>query len=289
MATRPKTIALKKADPTMGLPLLHQHAAGIDVGSAEHWVAVPPGCDPEPVRYFGSFTADLHRLAGWLAACGVKTVAMESTGIYWIALFQVLEARGFAVHLVDARRAKSLPGRKSDLLDCQWLQKLHTFGLLNRCFRPTEEVCVLRSYLRQRENLVAAATISIQHMQKALAEMNVQLTNVISDLSGTTGLAIIRAILQGERDPNRLAELRDCRIQAKSVHSGIGHSSNELRATAVSCSETGTTPINRIAEEDLPCPPALSSKSPQKNKPVYWQSCVGLAETSGSLFTSCFC
>jgi transposase len=214
MATRPQTAQSKKTDPTAGLPPLNHHAAGIDVGSAEHWVAVPPGSDPEPVRCFGSFTADLHRLADWLTACGVDTVAMESTGVYWTGLFQVLEARGFCVQLVDARRTKSLPGRKSDLLDCQWLQKLHTFGLLNRCFRPADEVCVLRTYLRQRENLTAAATISIQHMQKALAEMNVQLTNVISDLSGTTGLAIIRAILRGERDPARLAELRDHRIQA---------------------------------------------------------------------------
>jgi transposase len=186
------------------------------VGSAEHWVAVPPGRDTEAVRCFHSFTADVHRLADWLHACGIETVAMESTGVYWIGLFQVLEARGFTVHVVDARRAKSLPGRKSDLLDCQWLQKLHTFGLLNRCFRPAEEICVLRTYLRQRETLVTAAATSIQHMQKALTEMNVQLANVISDLSGATGLAIMRALLRGERDPVRLAALCDPRIQASS-------------------------------------------------------------------------
>ncbi len=214
MPAQQKANASQMVDPTLGLPPLNWNAAGIDVGSTEHWVAVPPGRGPEPVRCFQSFTADLHCLADWLAACGVETVAMESTGVYWLGLFQVLEARGFAVQVVDARRAKSLPGRKSDLLDCQWLQKLHTFGLLNRCFRPADEICVLRSYWRQRETLVAAAATCIQHMQKALIEMNVHLANVISDLSGTTGLAIVRAILHGERDPVRLAELRDPRIQA---------------------------------------------------------------------------
>lgn len=214
MPAQQKANASRVADPTLGLPPLNWNAVGIDVGSTEHWVAVPPGRDPEPVRCFQSFTADLHRLADWLAACGVETVAMESTGVYWLGLFQVLEARGFAVQVVDARRAKSLPRRKSDLLDCQWLQKLHTFGLLNRCFRPAAEICVLRSYWRQRETLVAAAATCIQHMQKALIEMNVHLANVISDLSGTTGLAIVRAILRGERDPVRLVELRDPRIQA---------------------------------------------------------------------------
>jgi transposase len=289
MATRPKTAALKKTDPTMGLPPLNDHAAGIDVGSAEHWVAVPPGSDPEPVRCFGSFTADLHRLADWLTTCGGKTVALESTGIYWIALFQVLEARGFAVHLVDARRAKSLPGRKRDLLDCQWLQKLHTFGLLKRCFRPTEEVCVLRSYLRQRENLVAAATISIPHMQKALAEMNVQLTNVISDLTGTTGLAIIRAILQGERAPNRLAERRDCRIQASQeeiAQSFVGTWREELLFVLRQALELYEVYQQKIAAcdaqveahlkglpsktaEDAPLPPPKRNQKPRKSAPQF--------------------
>src|SRR5712692_8700185 len=195
MPAQQKANASQMVDPTLGLPPLNWNAAGIDVGSTEHWVAVPPGRDPEPVRCFQSFTADLHRLADWLAACGVETVAMESTGVYWLGLFQVLEARGFAVQVVDARRAKSLPGRKSDLLDCQWLQKLHTFGLLTRCFRPADEICVLRSYWRQRETLVAAAATCIQHMQKALIEMNVHLANVLSDLSGTTGRAIVRVVL----------------------------------------------------------------------------------------------
>ncbi len=289
MTIRPKTAARKKSDPTVGLPLLNHHAAGIDVGSAEHWVAVPPGSDPEPVRCFGSFTADLHRLADWLAACGVDTVAMESTGVYWTGLFQVLEARGFTVQLVDARRTKSLPGRKSDLLDCQWLQKLHTFGLLNRCFRPADEVCVLRTYLRQRENLITAATISIQHMQKALAEMNLQLTNVISDLSGTTGLAIIRAILDGERDPHRLAELRDHRIQASReeiAHSLVGTWREELLFVLRQALELYETYQQKIAAcdlqveahlksfpakgaEDTALPPLKPNRKPRKSAPRF--------------------
>ena len=190
------------------------HAAGIDIGSTEHWVAVPPGSAPQPVRAFGSFTADLHALADWLKACGVTTVAMESTGVYWIPLFQILETRGFQVLLVNARHVKNVPGRKSDVLDCQWLQELHTFGLLRGSFRPEDEICVLRAYWRHRDNLIKAASAHIQQMQKALLQMNLQLHHVISDVTGVTGLAIIRAILAGERDPQRLAAFKDHRIKA---------------------------------------------------------------------------
>lgn len=190
------------------------HAAGIDIGATEHWVAVPPGSDPKPVRCFGTFTADLHALADWLKACGVTTVAMESTGVYWIALFQILETRGFEVLLVNARHVKNVPGRKSDVLDCQWLQELHTFGLLRGSFRPEDEVCVLRAYWRHRDNLIKAASAHIQQMQKALLQMNLQLHHVISDVTGVTGLAIIRAIVAGERDPQRLAAFKDHRIKA---------------------------------------------------------------------------
>ena len=203
-----------KRNPFVGLPTLNLNAAGIDVGSAGHYVAVPIDRDRKPVQRFGSFTADVHRMADWLKECGIETVAMESTGSYWIGLYEILEARGFEVKLVNARHAKTLPGRKTDILDCQWIQKLHTFGLLNNSFRPEEEIRVLRSYLRQRENLVVGAGICLQHMQKALTEMNVQLANVISDISGVTGMAIIRKILQGERDPMKLAELKDRRIKA---------------------------------------------------------------------------
>jgi transposase len=201
-------------DATEGLPLIHHHAAGIDVGSREHYVAVPLGRDPQPVRKFGSFTADLHCMAHWLKSCGVKTVAMQSTGVYWMGLFEVLQTHGLEVHLVNARHTKNLPGRKSDVQECQWLQKLHSFGLLNNSFRPAEEIRVLRSYLRQRENLVTAASTCIQHMQKALTEMNVQLANVISDITGVTGMAILRAIVAGERNPQKLAELKHRQIRA---------------------------------------------------------------------------
>lgn len=204
----------KVTDPTTGLPPLNLNAAGIDVGNAEHYVAVPADRCAEPIRCFSSFTADLYALADWLEECRIDTVAMESTGVYWIPLFQILEERGFEVYLVNARHVKNVPGRKTDMIDCQWLQKLHTFGLLNSSFRPADQICILRSYLRQRGNLIAAAGTCTQHMQKALTEMNVQLANVISDISGVTGLAIVRAILAGERDPMKLAALKDHRIKA---------------------------------------------------------------------------
>ena len=204
----------QKADELEGLPPLNRNAAGIDVGSAAHYVAVPAGRDAEPVQEFCSFTADLHRMAQWLKACKVDTVVMQATGVYWTALYDVLESYGFEVNVVNARHTKTLPGRKTDVLECQWLQKLHTFGLLNNSFRPAEEIRVLRSYMRQRENLVTAAGTAIQHMQKALTEMNIQLANVISDISGTTGMKILRDIVKGERDPEKLAMHKHARIQA---------------------------------------------------------------------------
>jgi transposase len=204
----------KKANELEVLPPLNRNAAGIDVGSAAHYVAVPVGRDPKPVQEFGSFTADLHRMAQWLKACKVDTVVMQATGVYWTALYDVLESYELEVNVVNARHTKTLPGRKTDVLECQWLQKLHTFGLLNNSFRPAEEIRVLRSYMRQRENLVTAAGTAIQHMQKALTEMNLQLANVISDISGTTGMKILRDIVKGERDPQKLAMHKHGRIQA---------------------------------------------------------------------------
>ncbi len=195
------------------LQQVNLHAAGIDIGATSHFVAVPSSGDPQPVRDFGAFTRDLHQLADWLESCGVETVAMESTGVYWIPVFEVLEERGFEVKLVDPRQLKRAPGRKTDVLDCQWLQQLHTFGLLAGAFRPPDQVCVLRSYLRQRENLVQSATREIQHMQKALTQMNIQLHHVLTDVTGATGMAIIRTILAGERDPRVLAKLRDYRCK----------------------------------------------------------------------------
>ena len=190
------------------------NAAGIDVGAESHFVAVPQDIDEQPVREFGAFTRDLYQLADWLESCGVKTVAMESTGVYWIPLFGVLEERGFEVKLVDPRRLKSVPGRKTDVVDCQWLQQLHSYGLLAGAFRPPQQIRQLRSYVRQRSMLIKYASQHIQHMQKALTQMNIKLQHVVSDITGKTGMDIIRAIIAGERDPAKLAELRDYRIKA---------------------------------------------------------------------------
>ncbi len=198
---------------------LNACAAGIDVGSRSHFVAVPEGADPQPVREFSTFTDDLEGMADWLISCGVTTVAMESTGIYWIPVFEILESRGIEVKLVNARHAKNVPGRKSDVLDCQWLQQLHTYGLLRGAFRPADQVCALRAYVRQRATLVRVSGSHIQHMQKAMAQMNLQLHNVVSDITGVTGMRIIKAILAGERDPNKLADFRDkrCKNDAKTI------------------------------------------------------------------------
>jgi transposase len=200
------------------LPQQLQHinvnAAGVDIGAEQHMVAVPIGRDEVAVRAFGTFTADLMALADWLADCGITTVAMESTGVYWIPLFELLERRGFEVKLVDARHVKNVSGRKSDVLDCQWLQQLHTYGLLTGAFRPPDEICVLRSYLRQKEMLVQASAQHIQHMQKALQQMNLLLHNVVSDITGVTGMKILKAILAGERDPQVLAGHRDGRCHS---------------------------------------------------------------------------
>lgn len=243
----------RKGDSLEGLPPLNLNAAGIDVGSAEHYVAVPPSRGTQVVEKFGSFTADLHRMARWLKACGVDTVAMQATGVYWVGLYDVLESYGLQVNLVNARHTKTLPGRKTDVQECQWLQKLHTFGLLNNSFRPVEEIRVLRSYLRQRENLVAAAATCIQHMQKALTEMNVQLTNVLSDISGVTGMAILRAIVRGERDPHTLAALRNERVHASReeiAHSLEGNWRQELVFVLEQQLELYDTYLDKIAACD---------------------------------------
>jgi len=195
-------------------PLLNPDAAGIDVGAREHYVAVPLDREAQPVRRFGAFTEELHSLAQWLKQCGIKTVAMESTGVYWIPLYQILESYGFKVKLVNARHVKHVPGRKTDVQDCQWLQQLESFGLLTSSFRPEAKICILRSYMRQREMLIRQASCYIQQMQKALTQMNLKLHQVISDLSGRTGLRIVRAIVAGEREPLKLAALKDRRIKS---------------------------------------------------------------------------
>ena len=204
---------LRKEVHQSPLESINLNAAGIDIGSRSHFVAVPPDRDPRPVQEFPAFTADLERLADWLERCGITTVAMESTGVYWIPLFELLESRGFDVKLVNAHHIKNVPGRKTDVVDCQWIQQLHTFGLLSGSFRPDDEICVLRAHLRQRDNLTRYAGAHIQHMQKALNQMNIQLHHVVSDLTGVTGMTIIRAILAGERDPQVLAKHRDRRCK----------------------------------------------------------------------------
>lgn len=204
----------KACKSTSKLTRVNPNAAGIDIGSASHFVAVPPGRDEETVREFKSFTSDLYALADWLEKCGVKTVAMESTGVYWIPLFEILEARGFEVLLANPKHLKNVPGRgKSDVIDCQWIQKLHSFGLLSGSFRPEEQICELRAYTRQRDGLVKSISSHIHGMQKALSLMNIQLHNVLSDITGETGFRIIRAIVAGERCVKKLAEFRDRRCK----------------------------------------------------------------------------
>lgn len=202
----------RKSDATLGL--INPDAAGIDIGSASHFVAVPHDRDEQPVREFKSFTADLYRLAQWLKDCGITSVAMESTGVYWIPLYELLDSQGFTVYLVNARHVKNVSGRKSDVLDCQWLQQLMSYGLLAGAFRPSDEICVLREFSRQREMLLASQVRHIQHMQKALTQMNIQLTQVLSNIVGVTGQAIIRAIVEGERDPHVLARLKKRQVKA---------------------------------------------------------------------------
>lgn len=196
------------------LPVMRPDAAGIDIGATEIFVAVPANRTNENVRSFPTFTQDLYVLADWLKQCGIQTVAMESTGVYWIPLFQILEERGFEVCLVNARHVKNVPGRRTDVSDCQWLQFLHSVGLLRASYRPEQEVCAVRSLLRHRESLVQMAATHVNHMQKALDQMNLQLHHVISDIVGQTGLAIVDAILAGQRDPHILAKLRNDRIKA---------------------------------------------------------------------------
>ncbi len=206
--------AIKVTRKMANLERVNDYAAGVDIGSESHFVAVPPGSCATPVKEFGVFTRNLYALADWLTECGVKTVAMESTGVYWVPLYEVLEVRGFEVKLVDAGKVKNVSGRKSDVLDCQWLQQLHSYGLLAGSFRPDDEIVVLRAYTRQREMLVKSGATHIQHMQKAMQQMNLRLDAVVSDITGDTGLRIIKAILGGERDVTKLGALKDYRCRS---------------------------------------------------------------------------
>jgi transposase len=288
----PRRPPARKTTTTADLPpqlqQVNLNAAGIDIGATSHFVAVPPGRDTVSVREFATFTADLHALANWLAQCGVDTIVMESTGVYWIPVFELLEARGFEVLLVDARKVKHVSGRKSDVLDCQWLQQLHTFGLLQAAFRPADTMVVLRSYLRQRAMLIQGATAHIQHMQKALQQMNLLLHHVVSDITGVTGMTIIRAILAGKRDPHVLAQHRDPRCKhspeviAKSL---VGHYREDhlftlqqavtlydtYQAQIAACDvriEQYLASLDKVTEEPPP-PPDKPRQSPKGNQPRF--------------------
>src|ERR1700751_3961533 len=198
----------------LSLEVIHPDAAGIDIGNESHYVSVPPNRDSQSVREFGCTTPELKAMAAWLKPYRIRTVTMQSTGVYWVAVYDILEQAGLEVYLVNARDTKNLPGRKSDVQESQWLMKLHTFGLLRNSFRPSQEIRTMRTYWRQRNDLVQAAARHIQRMQKALTQMNLQLSNVLTDISGATGQAVIKAILGGERDPHKLAAFRDPRVKA---------------------------------------------------------------------------
>src|SRR5438552_308181 len=215
MNRKPRRETMRKIQSDdLDLEVVHPDAAGVDIGNESHYVAVPPTRDSQPVRHFGCTTVELKALAEWLKQCGIRTVAMQSTGVYWIAVYDILETAGLDVYLVNARDTKNLPGRKSDVQESQWLMKLHTYGLLRNSFRPSQEIRTMRTYWRQRNDLIRAAVSHIQRIQKALTQMNIQLGNVLSDVSGVTGQAILKDILAGERDPHKLAALRDPRVKA---------------------------------------------------------------------------
>ena len=271
------------------LTRMNPGAAAIDIGSTMHMAAVNPDCADMPIRSFGTFTHDLHDLAAWFRSCGVTSVAMESTGVYWIPAFEILEQHGFEVILVNARYAKNVPGRKTDVSDAAWLRQLHSYGLLRGSFRPNAQVATLRAYLRQRERLVEYAAAHIQHMQKALMEMNLQLHHVVSDITGVTGMKIIRAIVSGERDPDVLASLRDvrCHSSVETIRASlIGNDRDEhvfalsqslelydfYQAKMLECDRKLEASIaSMTVDPDAPLPPLpkVRTKTKQTNAPSF--------------------
>ena len=256
LASKKKQSGRKNVDWKV-LDIMHPDAAGIDVGGNEHWVAVSPDRDAEPVRRCGCFTADLRAMARWLTEKGVRSVAMQSTGVYWMPVLEVLEQHGLEVYLVNARHTKNLPGRKSDIQECQWLLKLHTFGLLNNSFQPTDEIRIARALWRQRGNLVADASSAIQRIQKALVEMNIQLTSVLTDISGVSGMTIIGAVLEGERDPWQLAALSQPGVKAIPADIAKSLEGNWRRGTVVrAAAGSGTLP--RLSGKDRRLRPAVA-------------------------------
>ena len=274
------------------LEMLNPNAAGIDVASEEHWVCVPEDRAEPHVRCFGAFTHDLYVIADWLTTCGITTVAMESTGVYWIPLFQVLEAKGFQVCLVNARELKNVSGRpKTDRLDCQWIQRLHSYGLLSASFRPEDEICQIRSLLRHRDNVIRQAARHIQHMQKALHQMNLLLDKVIGDITGVTGMMILRAILDGERNPRKLARYRDYRIKStaaeiakalegdyrpehlfvlRQAFEAYHFSKQQIQQCDRAVEELLSKMDQTVEATPVSLPPSTSShKKPQRNEPTY--------------------
>lgn len=279
----------RSANVWQGLSVIQPNAAGLDIGSEEIWAAVPPERTTEPVRQFGTFTPDLRTLADWLTSCGVDTVAMESTGVYWIPVYETLEAQGFQVFVVNARHLKNVPGRKSDIQDCQWIQGLHSVGLLRGSFRPEGEIVALRAYLRHRAGLIEHRAAHIQHMQKALQQMNVQLTQAVSDITGVTGLAIIRAIVAGVHDPQQLATLRQpgCKKSQEEIAKALTGNyrrehlfalqqalalydfyTEQMRACDVEI-ERQFANLKPISDDLPPLPPTDKRESNSKNAPSY--------------------
>lgn len=251
------------------LPLLRPNAAGIDVGSEEHYVSVPPDRDPQPVRRFGCYTSELRRMAEWLKACRIETVAMEATGVYWVPVFEMLEEHGFEVYLVDARQTKNVSGRKTDVLDCQWVRQLHSYGLLSAAFRPEQEIAVMRAYWRHRQGLVESCARQIHLMQKALEQMNVQLHKAVSDITGVTGLSIIRRIVAGDRDPKALATMRQRGIHRSEAEIAEALNGNYRAehvfalAQAVESYDFFQGQIERCDREIEQCLSEIATKSPQ--------------------------
>ena len=254
------------------LEVIHPDCAGIDIGKRRHYVAVDGARFEEPVRNFGPFTSDLERMSEWLASCGVREVAMESTGVYWIPVFEVLDRAGFEVHLVNARATKQVSGRKSDVMDCQWIRQLMSHGLLRGAHRVPDEICALRSYLRQRDELVGQRSRATHHIQKALTQMNVQLDNVLSDIMGKTGQLIVRAIVAGERDGAALAGFRDgrCKADAATIAASLRGNwraehlfalqqavarHDALRGQIEACEERINDELDKLARSDMPNPP----------------------------------
>jgi transposase len=268
-------------------PAVNPHAAGLDIGSDEIWACVPDDRDAQPVRAFGTFTPDLLALAEWLATCQIETVAMESTDVYWIPVYELLQARGFRVYLVNAHHLRPVPGRKSDMKDCQWIQYLPTCGLLSGSFRPEAEMCALRAYLRHRATLLEYRAAHVQHMQKALQQMNIQLTQVLTDSTGTTGIAIIRAIVAGERDPVQLARFRDprCARSTEEIAKALtGHYRPEhvfALKQALALYETYTTQVQEcdaeIEQHFQALKPVWSDElppaGPDRRRPLLQQEC----------------